>query len=382
MAPDVPQHAIRDGDYRLIYVTGAKGLYKMFPDAAQIVMFKPVAAGEQGYMAGYLGYGVDSPPVTSLDTLVTSSTAAKILGLWQTQAAALVIDTGVLPLPDGPVSARYWRVVETVTRLAMGMDSFWAVHTLEIHSAGGNQALAANGASFSSSGGYIGQSTTSAFDGNDDTSWMSWHNTSELDIWIGTDLGAVKSITSFRLRQSNIRAVMGWKIQSSDDNVSWTDRYVHSGSETSGNVVLPVGWETLAFNDGAWSQAVVQATANAASVYEGTLPIAYRHYNASTPANDTEENLIRQRFILGPGTITSAKISVRVEDRLIAGYVNGNHFGAATAPAVGAAVNELIVDLNPAWLVVDDTNVIALHVANETGVTMWADYKLEITQDQ
>jgi hypothetical protein len=57
MPSDTPQHAIRDGEFRIVYVTGNKGLYKYFPDTNQILMFKPAGEGNQGHMAGYAGYG-------------------------------------------------------------------------------------------------------------------------------------------------------------------------------------------------------------------------------------------------------------------------------------------------------------------------------------
>lgn len=56
-SPDIPQHAIRDGDYRIIYVTGTKALYKMFVDTGEILVFKEVAEDGQGWMAGYAGLG-------------------------------------------------------------------------------------------------------------------------------------------------------------------------------------------------------------------------------------------------------------------------------------------------------------------------------------
>jgi hypothetical protein len=77
MPSDTPQHAIRDGEFRLVYVTGNKGLYKYFPDTNQILMFKPAGEGNQGHMAGYAGYG--GPPKGIMELIVTNyevSTAA------------------------------------------------------------------------------------------------------------------------------------------------------------------------------------------------------------------------------------------------------------------------------------------------------------------
>jgi hypothetical protein len=70
MSSDTPQHAIRDGEFRIVYVTGNKGLYKYFPDTNQILMFKPAGTGNQGHMAGYAGYG--GPPKGLLEIIVTN----------------------------------------------------------------------------------------------------------------------------------------------------------------------------------------------------------------------------------------------------------------------------------------------------------------------
>lgn len=51
--PDTANHAVRDGDLRIVYIAGAKGLYKLFPDSGEIAMMYPVAVGEQAYMVGY-----------------------------------------------------------------------------------------------------------------------------------------------------------------------------------------------------------------------------------------------------------------------------------------------------------------------------------------
>jgi hypothetical protein len=63
MASDIPQHAVRDGDYRVIYVVGNRALYKMFPDAGQIMVMLPVEATEQGHMVGYAGLSTFAEPI-------------------------------------------------------------------------------------------------------------------------------------------------------------------------------------------------------------------------------------------------------------------------------------------------------------------------------
>lgn len=51
--PDTANHAVRDGDLRIVYVAGDLGLYKLFPDTGEIALMMPVDVGEKGYMVGY-----------------------------------------------------------------------------------------------------------------------------------------------------------------------------------------------------------------------------------------------------------------------------------------------------------------------------------------
>lgn len=51
--PDRANHAIRDGDLPIVYISGDKGLYKFFPDSGQIALMKAVAGDEIAYMAAY-----------------------------------------------------------------------------------------------------------------------------------------------------------------------------------------------------------------------------------------------------------------------------------------------------------------------------------------
>lgn len=83
MASDLPKHAIRDGDYRVIYVVGHKGLYKYFPDANYIAMMKNIdfAGGEVGQMVGY-GALTTFPPAGGVRILIPTTIAAIPGGLW------------------------------------------------------------------------------------------------------------------------------------------------------------------------------------------------------------------------------------------------------------------------------------------------------------
>lgn len=63
MPADKPQHAIRDGDYPIIYVTGEKALFKFFPAARWIGTMKTFAPGDLGHMTGYAGLNVADLPL-------------------------------------------------------------------------------------------------------------------------------------------------------------------------------------------------------------------------------------------------------------------------------------------------------------------------------
>lgn len=51
--PDQANHAIRDGDLPIVYISGNKGLYKFFPDSGEIALMKAVAGDEVAYMTAY-----------------------------------------------------------------------------------------------------------------------------------------------------------------------------------------------------------------------------------------------------------------------------------------------------------------------------------------
>lgn len=102
--PDEPQHAVRDGDYRVIYVVGKKGLYKFFPDSAHIAMMKPVdvGAGEQGYMVGY-GMLTTFPPAGGVRILIPTRNTSPG-GVWVLQPSGWILKNGSggsHPLPEG-----------------------------------------------------------------------------------------------------------------------------------------------------------------------------------------------------------------------------------------------------------------------------------------
>lgn len=70
--PDQANHAIRDGNYPIVYIAGELGgLYKYFPDSGEIFLMKGIdtEAGERGRMVGY-GALTLKPPVSGVLELV------------------------------------------------------------------------------------------------------------------------------------------------------------------------------------------------------------------------------------------------------------------------------------------------------------------------
>lgn len=53
MPPDEANHAIRDGDLRIVYIAGKRGVYKLFPDSGEIFLMKGIEADEIAHMVGY-----------------------------------------------------------------------------------------------------------------------------------------------------------------------------------------------------------------------------------------------------------------------------------------------------------------------------------------
>jgi hypothetical protein len=69
VAPDVANHAIRDGNYPIVYIAANGGLYKYFPDSGEIHLMKAIEATDQGYMVGYAGL-TKLPVITGILELV------------------------------------------------------------------------------------------------------------------------------------------------------------------------------------------------------------------------------------------------------------------------------------------------------------------------
>lgn len=122
--PDEPQHAVRDGDYRVIYVVGKKGLYKFFPDSAHIAMMKPVdvVGGEQGYMVGY-GQLTTFPPAGGVRILIPTNASASPGGLWILEVAEpgsslptrWVLKNGAAGANALPAGWDWWQVAASPT---------------------------------------------------------------------------------------------------------------------------------------------------------------------------------------------------------------------------------------------------------------------------
>lgn len=102
-----------------------------------------------------------------------------------------------------------------------------------IYGVGGliNDATVARGASAATYSG--GSNAGNAIDGNDTTYWNS-ANDLATDKWVSVNLGAVRNIVSWRLKQDDPASVntafTSYKMQSSPDNSTWTDIVTHTAS--------------------------------------------------------------------------------------------------------------------------------------------------------
>jgi hypothetical protein len=95
--PDRPNHAVRDGDYGVIYVATDKYLCKYFPHAKKAFVMLKLAAGEQGRMVGYGKLFNGSGPVKGVYLIPTFDDTPS--GVWMhTEAQGWTFKGG---LPDG-----------------------------------------------------------------------------------------------------------------------------------------------------------------------------------------------------------------------------------------------------------------------------------------
>jgi hypothetical protein len=84
MAADLPMHAVRDGDVRVIYVVGNRGgLYKFWPDTNEIMLMKGINyPTEAGHMVGYAGLAEYVAPAGTAEILVPTSGWSSPGGVW------------------------------------------------------------------------------------------------------------------------------------------------------------------------------------------------------------------------------------------------------------------------------------------------------------
>lgn len=137
MAPDQANHAVRDGDYPIVYIAGdLGGLYKYFPDSGEIYLMQPIDsdAGERGLMVGYAAL-TRVPPVAGILELVVMPTAASSLD----KVAHFVPGDGWI-LKNPPATHRPWSDVTISSR----QPDNWVAYTKETRS-WGSQDLFASG---------------------------------------------------------------------------------------------------------------------------------------------------------------------------------------------------------------------------------------------
>lgn len=112
MPPDQANHAIRDGDFPIVYIAGDHGLYKYFPDSGEIYLMKGIdyEAGERGLMVGYAAL-TRKPPVGGILEIVIMPTVATGVGSDQDRVRHFVPGDGWTDkIPPEP--SRRWVDIE------------------------------------------------------------------------------------------------------------------------------------------------------------------------------------------------------------------------------------------------------------------------------
>lgn len=152
------------------------------------------------------------------------------------------------------------------------------------------------------------------------------------------------------------------------------DETLYGGA--GGNVPIPDGWQTVAFDDSAWTPGLhfgygayppmVAPGCYIVKAYPGFSSIGMRG------------NLIRSRFTLPQGPLISARLRINIEDLLFGCYINGVEVvPPLTHPAYNTAYNRADVSIPPS-VFQPGPNVLAIHFVNESGIAHAVSYLLEI----
>ncbi|GAC1519353.1 MAG: hypothetical protein NVS2B16_25570 [Chloroflexota bacterium] len=141
------------------------------------------------------------------------------------------------------------------------------------------------------------------------------------------------------------------------------------------NNAAPANWQTVAFNDTAWTNPVV-ATGGAAT----TIPNATKLWTTATPAGLTEIILIRHSFTLAAGTYQSISLTIQADNFIDAVYMNGTLIGSATNGVPGTSESNAKLSIT-ASLLIAGTNVVAIQARNQdtTLSAAWTAYAIDST---
>lgn len=119
----------------------------------------------------------------------------------------------------------------------------------------------------------------------------------------------------------------------------------------------PGGWYAVEYDDTDWPAAVAADLGSFPAV-PGTEPI----WSTNLPALDRENLLVRRRFTLPAGKVTSATLTVSVDAHVRGVWLNGNSLGAAAgSPDPGF---DFSATVDPALLHPGRTNVLAVYAGD------------------
>jgi hypothetical protein len=186
-----------------------------------------------------------------------------------------------------------------------------------------NEALAGSGASASASSFYPGvsgftspQPASYLIDNSEITFWETNWGVSGGPFnpvngaWAKVDLGSAKAITYFRVGILPSNGPPTWKLQSSPDNSTWTDRFSGTGDDDTGIVVIAGGpitaryWRVLATSEnGLYPGAPVPWLIRTFALYSGTpVSAAPGHAIQDEGSNRTQRAILN--FVGAGVTVT------------------------------------------------------------------------------
>jgi hypothetical protein len=95
--PSTPNHAVRDGEFPLVYIAADNGLYKHFTDINVVVLMKGLTGDEFGYKVGYAGWLVPREPDLMTREYITTTDDTNAPGVWHLKDGVWTNKTGNLP---------------------------------------------------------------------------------------------------------------------------------------------------------------------------------------------------------------------------------------------------------------------------------------------